>query len=43
MHYAYSDLATACMHAHMVDVCAICNGDVFSWHGEKKETNAFWR
>ena len=23
MHYAYSDLATACMHAHMTDVCAV--------------------
>ena len=34
MHYAYSDLATACMHAHMADICAICNSDVI--HGTRK-------
>ena len=34
MRYAYSDLVTACMHAHMTDICAICNGDVL--HGTEK-------
>ena len=42
MRYAYSqysDLATlayCCMHAHMADVCAICNG-----HGEAKRLRLF--
>ena len=46
MRYAYSqysDLASGhcCMHAHMADVCAACNGDVMHSMGKTKRLRIF--
>ena len=41
MCYAYTDLATVCMHAHMADVCAICNGDILHGTGKVKRLRLF--
>ena len=45
MHYAgllsVIWLYTACMHAHMANVCAICNGDVLHSRGKVKRLRLF--
>ena len=45
MRYAYSqysDLATGLLlHAHMADVCAICNSDVIHGMGKTKRLRLF--